>query len=164
MRAKLKRSEARKALALVERVGFAMGTFKVRKAYSKFPEFIGMGAFNAVYGLTADLVVRVCRGTVPDESWAYYDWVLENGRLFEACPKVWQLGSFGGHRFAIVERMAHSVLYINEPVDRGHLDGMLDYLREGGYFCDDLHNGNIMLSRRGRVVCTDMHMYPPEHC
>lgn len=156
MRAKLKRSEERKALALVERVVFAVDSFK---ACRKFPEYIGRGAFNAVFGLTADLVVRVCRRAVPDESWAYYDWAQENGKLFEACPKVWYLGSFGGHRFAIVERMAHTVLDSNQPVDRGHLDGMLDYLREGGYSCEDVHSENIMVSRRGRVVCTDMHMY-----
>lgn len=162
MRARLKKSEMRKALELVERAVFAMKP--CNRGVVSMPEFIGAGVYNSVFGLTADLVVRVCRYISPDQSWAYYDWVQENGKHFEACPQVWHLDSFGGHRFAIVERMQQTIRWTNKPVDRGNLTSMLHKLENDGYFYDDLHSDNIMLSRRGRVVCTDMHMYPPEHC
>lgn len=115
MRKGISKAKRRKAMRLAEQHAGLLdsGSFKL----ATIPEFLDHGAFNAVYALSADLVLRIQHRAEEDSSWEFY----EVAQLYPhpALPTVWELGEFEGYKFAIVERMEctlHALAALDRPV------------------------------------------------
>lgn len=104
MRKGISKADRRKAMRLAEKhAGIRDRYANVQKIF-EIPELLGCGAFNAVYALSADLVLRIQRNAgEEDSSWDFY----EVAQLYPhpSLPTVWELGEFMRYKFAIVERM-----------------------------------------------------------
>ena len=99
MRKGISKSERRKATSVAEKHS-RLPCWRL----GMIPEFLAIGAYNAVYALSADLVLRIQRiAGEEDSSWDLY----EVAQLYPhpSLPTVWELGEFKGYKFAIVERM-----------------------------------------------------------
>ena len=102
MRKGISKAERRKAMRVAEKHTGVLGSGSGQ--LETIPEFLARGAFNAVYALSADLVLRIQRTAgEEDSSWDFY----EVAQLYPhpSLPTVWELGEFEGYKFAIVERM-----------------------------------------------------------
>lgn len=108
MRKGISKSERRKATRVAEKHS------RVHPCRcGRIPEFLAIGSYNAVYALSADLVLRIQRiAGEEDSSWSLY----EVAQLYPhpSLPTVWELGEFKGYKFAIVERM-DCTLHALEP-------------------------------------------------
>lgn len=102
MRKGISKAERRKAMGIVKEHVRVMCTF-VCFGYDTIPEFIDAGAFNCVYALSKDLVLRIQRRVERDSSWEFYK--MAQLQPHSGLPTVWELGEFRELRFAIVERM-----------------------------------------------------------
>ena len=103
MRKCVQKWERKRAMALLARVSNAMD--KETTEYVEAHGFIGKGMYNAVYALSADLVLRVEKCPSTD---------IDGWRTFEICqmyphvnlPVIWEIGiGDDGRRWAIVERL-----------------------------------------------------------
>lgn len=117
MRKGISKAERRKAMRIAEKHAGLLDSGSGQLA--TIPEFLDHGAYNAVYALSADLVLRIQRSAGEDEdtSWDFY----EVAQLYPhpALPTVWELGEFKGYKFAIVERMEctlHALEALGRPV------------------------------------------------
>lgn len=151
MRKGISKAERRKAMRIAEKHSLTHDG-----GWRDIPEFLDSGAYNAVYALSADLVLRIQRiaGEEEDSSWDFY----EVAQLYphQSLPTVWELGEFKGYNFAIVERMEctlHALEARGRPVSReeveeatapavGHL---MTVSRKAVY---DTHDYNIMKRRK----------------
>lgn len=120
--------------------------------WKEIPEFLDSGAFNVVYALSADLVLRIQQiAYEADSSWDFY----EAAQLYPhpSLPTVWELGEFKGHKFAIVERMdctLHALEALGRPVSREEaaahaVEHLLNVTNRVVY---DTHDYNIMKRRK----------------
>ena len=148
MRKGISKAERRKAMRAAEK--------HARTNYwrwKEIPEFLDSGAFNVVYALSADLVLRIQRSAnEEDSSWDFY----EAAQLYPhpSLPTVWELGEFKGYKFAIVERMDCT---LHDLVARGRLpmgcaaakvhavEHLMTVTRKAVY---DTHDHNIMKRRK----------------
>lgn len=93
MRKGISKAERRKAMRLADKHAGLLDSGKCQ--ITTIPEFLGNGWHNAVYALSADLVLRIQRvAGEEDSSWDFY----EAAQLYPhpALPTVWELGEFEG--------------------------------------------------------------------
>ena len=150
MRKGISKAERRKAMRVAEKHAGVLDRGSGQLA--TIPEFLDNGAFNAVYALSADLVLRIQhRADEEDSSWDFY----EAAQLYPhpSLPTVWELGEFKGHKFAIVERMdctLHALEALGRPVSREEaaahaVEHLLNVANRLAY---DTHDCNIMKRRK----------------
>ena len=150
MRKGVSKAERRKAMRVAEKHAGLWGSESDQ--LETIPEFLDRGAYNAVYALSADLVLRIQRGAgEEDTSWDFY----ETAQLYPhpSLPTVWELGEFKGHKFAIVERMEctlHALEARGRPVSSAAarapaVDHLMAVSGKGVY---DTHQYNIMKRRK----------------
>ena len=121
MRKGISKAERRKAMRVAEKHAGLLDSGSGQ--LETIPEFLDHGAFNAVYALSADLVLRIQRSAgEEDTSWDFY----EVAQLYPhpALPTVWELGEFKGYKFAIVERMECTLRSIIDQA--GQVDSAAD--------------------------------------
>ena len=153
MRNGISKAERRKAMRVAEKHAGVpdRGTGQLET----IPEFLATGAFNVVYALSADLVLRVQRGAgEEDSSWDFY----EAAQLYPhpSLPTVWELGEFNGYKFAIVERMdctLHDLEDLGRPVSRKEAEeaaapAVEHLLNVANRLVYDTHEYNIMKRRK----------------
>ena len=102
MRKGISKAERRKAMRVAEKHAGVLASDSGQ--FETIPEFLAHGAFNAVYALSSDIVLRIQRSAgEEDTSWNFY----EVAQLYPhpSLPTVWELGEFKGYKLAIVERM-----------------------------------------------------------
>lgn len=147
MRKGIRKAERRKALRVADKHVLANYW-----RWQEIPEFLASGAFNAVYALSADLVLRIQMiDGVEDSSWDFY----EIAQLYPhpSLPTVWELGAFKGYKFAIVERMdctLHDLEARGRPISlraaKVHaVEHLMTVTRMAVY---DTHEHNIMKRRK----------------
>lgn len=147
MRKGISKAERRKAMRVAYR--HAGADYEGRQ---EIPGFLDTGSYNAVYALSADLVLRIQRRAYEEESsWDFY----EAAQLYPhpSLPTVWELGEFKGHKFAIVERMEctlHALEALGRPVSREEaaapaVEHLLNVMNRVAY---DTHDYNIMKRRK----------------
>lgn len=151
MRKGISKAERRKAMRLAEQhAGFLDSGSGQRET---IPEFLDHGAYNAVYALSADLVLRIQRSAyVEESSWDFY----EVAQLYPhpSLPTVWELGEFKGYKFAIVERMEctlHALKDRGRPVSLAEAKAhAIEHLRivAPNSAASDTHDHNIMKRRK----------------
>ena len=150
MRKGISKAERRKAMRVAEKHAGVLDSGSGQLA--TIPEFLDHGAYNAVYGLSADLVLRIQRTAgEEDSSWDFY----EVAQLYPhpALPTVWELGEFAGYKFAIVERMEctlHALKARGLPVSRAAakanaVDHLISVTQKE---VSDAHDQNIMKRRK----------------
>lgn len=147
MRKGISKAERRKAMRVAEKhAGAHYGRWK------GIPEFLDSGAYNAVYALSADLVLRIQRIAYEDDtSWDFY----EVAQLYPhpALPTVWELGEFKGYKFAIVERMdctLHALEARGRPIssEASGVNAVEHLLTVTGKVAYDTRSCNIMKRRK----------------
>ena len=149
MRKGISKAERRKAMRVAEKHA---GLLDREEGVKEIPEFLDRGAYNAVYALSADLVLRIQRSAgEEDSSWGFY----EVAQLYPhpSLPTVWELGEFEGYKFAIVERMEctlHALEVKGRPVSRAAarahaVEHLMTVSGKGVY---DTHAFNIMKRRK----------------
>ena len=151
MRKGISKAERRKAMRVAEKHAGVLDSGSGQLA--TIPEFLDNGAFNAVYALSADLVLRIQRSAgEEDTSWNFY----EVAQLYPhpSLPTVWELGEFKGYKFAIVERMEctlHALEARGRPVSRAAAKAnAVEHLRivAPKNAASDTHDYNIMKRRK----------------
>lgn len=151
MRKGISKAERRKAMRLAEKHAGVPDSDPGQ--LETIPEILAYGAYNAVYALSADLVLRIQKkaGDEEDTSWDFY----EVAQLYPhpALPTVWELGEFNGYKFAIVERMdctLHALKESGRPVSNAASKAnAVEYLRAvSGKRVYDTHDCNIMKRRK----------------
>ena len=150
MRKGISKAERRKAMRIAEKHAGVPDSGSGKLA--TIPEFLDNGAFNAVYALSADLVLRIQRSAGEgDTSWDFY----EVAQLYPhpSLPTVWELGEFKGYKFAIVERMEctlHALEARGRPVSRAAAKAAaVEHLMTvSGKGVHDTHQYNIMKRRK----------------
>ena len=135
------------------------------------PEFLAHGAYNAVYALSADLVLRIQRHAgEEDSSWDFYE--VAQLQPHSGLPTVWELGEFEGRSFGIIERMDCT---LRSLVDRGAIGPLQaddpwleDVIGQAiehvaiwtGKYVGDTHQCNVMRRRKTQeLVLTDCLLY-----
>ena len=150
MRKGISKAERRKAMRVAEKHAGLLDSGSGQLA--TIPEFLDRGAFNAVYALSADLVLRIqLKASEEDSSWNFY----EVAQLYPhpALPTVWELGEFKGYKFAIVERMEctlHALEARGRPVSReaAKANAAEHLMAVSGKGVHDTHDCNIMKRRK----------------
>lgn len=150
MRKGISKAERRKALRVADKHAGLLDSGL--GCLATIPEFLACGAYNAVYALSADLVLRIQRSAYEyDSSWDFY----EVAQLYPhpALPTVWELGEFKEYKFAIVERMdctLNALKARGQPVSRAEASAnAVEHLMavSGKEVCDT-HEYNIMKRRK----------------
>lgn len=152
MRKGISKAERRKAMRVAEK--HAGLPYRGSDQLQTIPEFLAYGAYNAVYALSADLVLRIQRrdGEEEDTSWDFY----EVAQLYPhtSLPTVWELDEFKGYKFAIVERMEctlHALKARGRPVSLAAAKASaIEHLRivAPKNSASDTHDYNIMKRRK----------------
>ena len=151
MRKGVSKAERRKAMRVAEKHAGVLDSGSGQ--LMTIPEFLDHGAFNAVYALSADLVLRIQRSAGEDDSsWNFY----EAAQLYPhpSLPTVWELGEFNGYKFAIVERMEctlHALEAKGRPVSLAAAKAnAVEHLRtvKPNSEVSDAHLYNIMKRRK----------------
>lgn len=165
MRKGISKAERRKAMRLAEKHAGVRERYEGGQEIPEFHELLGCGAYNAVYSLSADLVLRIqlSAGEEEDTSWDFY----EVAQLYPhtSLPTVWELGEFNGYKFAIVERMdctLHALKDRGRPVSSAASKAnAVDHLRTvSGKGVYDTHDCNIMKRRKkDEFVLVDCFIY-----
>lgn len=154
MRKCVQKWERKRAMALLSRVSNALD--QPTTEYTVAHGFLGEGYYNAVYALSADLVLRVEKRPGTDDGW----------RTFETCqmhphgnlPVIWEIGVHAdGRRWAIVERL--DIHYADLPGVDGAEQvpeeltsaAVAHLLRYGGVYISDNHGCNLMRRRKSDV-------------
>lgn len=154
MRKCVQKWERKRAMALLARVSNAID--RPMTQYRGVDGFIGEGLYNAVYALSADLVLRVEKEPGLDS---------RGWRTFEMCqmyphvnlPVIWEIGVHAtGRRWAIVERLG--IQYADLPgVDGCNIvpeeltRAAEDHLNKYDVHLSDNHGYNLMRRRKGDV-------------
>lgn len=149
MRKGVSKAERRKAMRIADKHA---GVQARDEGGQEIPEFLDRGAYNAVYALSADLVLRIQRSAgEADSSWDFY----EIAQLYPhtALPTVWELGEFKGYKFAIVERMEctlHALEVRGRPVSlaAAKANAVEHLMTVSGKEVYDAHEYNIMQRRK----------------
>ena len=151
MRKGISKAERRKAMRVAEK--HAGLPFSDAGQLETIPEFLDRGAFNAVYALSADLVLRIQRSAgEEDSSWDFYE--VAQVYPHPSLPTVWELGEFKGYKFAIVERMEctlHALKARGRPVSMAAAKAnAVEHLRivAPKNSASDTHEYNIMKRRK----------------
>lgn len=151
MRKGISKAERRKAMRLADKHTRLLDSGSGQLA--TIPEFLDHGAFNAVYALSADLVLRIQRsGGEEDSSWDFYE--VAQVYPHPSLPTVWELGEFKGYKFAIVERMEctlHALKARGRPVSMAAAKAnAVEHLRivAPKNSASDTHEYNIMKRRK----------------
>lgn len=171
MRKGISKAERRKAMALVEahvRVANSRDS-----EFKQIPEFIGAGAYNCVYALSKDLVLRIQHSDDYDSSWEFYDVAQFNPH--SGLPTVWELGEFEGRSFGIIERMDCTLRSLVDSgaigpfQDKRTIDAWLEDVigtaiehvaMATGKYVGDTHQCNVMRRRKTQeLVLTDCLLY-----
>lgn len=170
MRKGISKAERRKAMALVQE-HVRVRSHRVLR-YESIPEFIDAGAFNCVYALSKDLVLRVQREVEYDSSWELYE--VAQLQPHSGLPTVWELGEFEGLSFGIIERMDCTLRSLVEggvlsfQDDRtfdAWLEDVIGPVKEHvvmatGKDVGDTHQYNVMRRRKTQeMVLTDCMLY-----
>ena len=169
MRKGISKAERRKAMALIK--AHVSATF--HEVRERIPEFINAGAFNCVYALSKDLVLRVQGSVEHDSSWEFYE--VAQLQPHSGLPTVWELGEFKGLRFGIIERMDCTLCSL---VGRGAIGPFQDSQTFDAWLEDvigpvkehvvmatgkevrDTHHYNVMRRRKTQeLVLTDCLLY-----
>lgn len=154
MRKCVQKWERKRAMALLARVSNAMG--KETTEYTVAHGFLGEGMYNAVYALSADLVLRVEKEPGLDS---------KGWRTFELCqmyphanlPVIWEIGiGDDGRRWAIVERFYMQYADLpgvdgDERVPRELTRAAEEHLWKQGVYLSDNHGFNLMRRRKSDV-------------
>lgn len=150
MRKGISKAERRKAMRVADNHAgvLASGSGQLET----IPEFLDNGSYNAVYALSADLVLRIQRSAGEDDSsWEFY----EIAQLYPhpTLPTVWELGEFEGYTFAIVERMEctlHALEARGRPVSSAESEAyaIAHLTTVSGKRVSDTHEYNIMKRRK----------------
>ena len=152
MRKGTSKAERRKAMRVAEKHVGVQDSCLGGGCLETIPEFLAHGSYNAVYALSADLVLRIQRSAgAEDTSWDFY----EVAQLYPhpSLPTVWELGEFKGYKFAIVERMEctlHDLQVRGRPVSSAAaaahaVEHLMTVSGKGVY---DTHKYNIMKRRK----------------
>lgn len=155
MRKGISKAERRKAMRLAEKHVGAWAHYEEGQDIPVFPELLGCGAYNAVYALSADLVLRIQRSAYAnDSSWDFY----EVAQLYPhpSLPTVWELGEFKSYKFAIVERMEctlHELKALDLPisweeVEEAAAPAVEHLFNVANMVAYDTHDYNIMKRRK----------------
>lgn len=148
----IRKAERRKAMRVAEKHAIAAAR---RWSRPGIPEFLDSGMYNAVYALSADLVLRIQRRAgEEDSSWDFY----EAAQLYphQSLPTVWELGEFKGYKFAIVERMECMLGDLEglgrpvslEEVEEAAAPAVAHLLNVTNRVAYDTHDYNIMKRRK----------------
>lgn len=171
MRKGISKAERRKAMELVKEHVSALNRSPFW--FRSIPAFIDAGAFNCVYALSEDLVLRVQREVEYDSSWELYE--VARDAPHSGLPTVWELGEFEGLNFGIIERMdctlhslveagAFGCLQDNQTFD-AWLEDVIGPVKEHVVRATrkevcDTHQYNVMRRRKTQeLVLTDCMFY-----
>ena len=154
MRKCVQKWERKRAMALLSRVATCMDrpTFEYQGVHG----FIGSGAYNAVYALSADLVLRVEQEPGKDsEGW--YKFELCQMYPHVNLPVIWEIGVHAtGRRWAIVERL--DIQYADLPgvfgmelVPKELTRAAEEHLEKHDVRLSDNHGYNLMRRRKSDV-------------
>lgn len=150
MRKGISKAERRKAMRVADKHAGVLDSGSGQIA--TIQELLDYGEYNAVYALSADLVLRIqLSAGEEDSSWDFY----EVAQLYPhpSLPTVWELGEFEGYKFAIVERMEctlHALAALGRPVSRAasRAKAVRHLTAVSGKEVHDTHAYNIMKRRK----------------
>ena len=154
MRKCIQKWERKRAMATLARVSNALSqpTTEYRVAHG----FIGTGTYNAVYALSADLVLRVEKEPGEDsKGWRVF--TLAQMHPHENLPVIWEIGVGGdGRRWAIVERL--DIQYADLPgvcgselVPLALTRAAAEHMQKHDVHLSDNHGYNLMRRRKSDV-------------
>ena len=141
-------------MATLARVSNALS--KPTIEYSVAHGFIGEGWYNAVYALSADLVLRVEKRPGKDSA-GWHAFTLAQLYPHENLPVIWEIGVGGdGRRWAIVERL--DIQYADlpgvrgmEPVPPELTSAAVSHMKQYDVYLSDNHGFNLMRRRKSDV-------------
>lgn len=150
MRKGISKAERRKAMRIADKHAGVLDSGSGQIA--TIPEWLDHGCYNAVYALSADLVLRIQRDAgEEDSSWEFYE--VAQVYPHPSLPTVWELGEFKGYKFAIVERMECTLhaLEARGPLvssEESGADAVEHLMIVSGKEVRDTHEYNIMKRRK----------------
>ena len=154
MRKCVQKWERKRAMVVLARVSNCMD--KPTDEYEVAHGFLGEGSFNAVYALSADLVLRVEKCPGRDiAGWRAF--TLAQMYPHENLPVIWEIGVGGdGRRWAIVERL--DIHYADLPGVRGMelapeelTSAAVAHMQQHDVYLSDNHGYNLMRRRKSDV-------------
>ena len=154
MRKCIQKWERKRAMATLARVSNALS--KPTTEYEVVHGFLGEGAYNAVYALSADLVLRVEKEPGKDSA-GWRAFTLAQMYPHENLPVIWEIGVGGdGRRWAIVERL--DIQYADlpgvsgmEPVPPELTCAAVSHMKQHDVYLSDNHGYNLMRRRKSDV-------------
>ena len=154
MRKCIQKWERKRAMALMARVTNALG--QPTTEYEMEHGFLGEGAYNAVYALSADLVLRVekCPG---EDIAGWRAFTLAQMYPHDNLPVIWEIGvGDDGRRWAIVERLG--IQYADLPGVNGMelvppelTRAAVSHMKQHDVYLSDNHGFNLMRRRKSDV-------------
>ena len=143
---------ARVSKALDNRIFDKLATYEYQMAHG----FLGEGTYNAVYALSADLVLRVEKEPGEDiDGWEAF--TLAQMYPHENLPVIWEIGvGDDGRRWAIVERL--DIRYADLPGVNGSdlvpvelTSAAEEHMKQYDVHLSDNHGFNLMRRRKSDV-------------
>lgn len=160
MRKCIQKWERKRAMAVLARVSNSLNKISGEEAdtdeYKVAHGFLGEGSFNAVYALSADLVLRVEKAPGWDPA-GWKAFTLAQMFPHENLPVIWEIGVCDdGRRWAIVERLG--IQYAALPgvdgyqlVPPGLTSAAVAHLEQHDVYLSDNHGFNLMRRRKSDV-------------
>ena len=160
MRKCIQKWERKRAMATLARVSNALDNRSVEglaiDEYKVAHGFLGEGSYNAVYALSADLVLRVEKEPGKDiDGWRAF--TLAQMYPHENLPVIWEIGvGDDGRRWAIVERL--DIRYADLPGVNGMQNvpyaltrAAEEHMEQHDVYLSDNHGYNLMRRRKSDV-------------
>ena len=160
MRKCIQKWERKRALVVLARVSNALDNRSFDKLatyeYQVAHGFIGEGGYNAVYALSADLVLRVEKEPGDDKA-GWRAFTMAQMHPHENLPVIWEIGVGGdGRRWAIVERL--DIHYADLPGVSGMelvpvelTSAAVAHMEQHDVYLSDNHGYNLMRRRKSDV-------------
>ena len=156
MRKCIQKWERKRAMALLARVSNCLDNPSHEDEYEPVPGFLGEGFYNAVYALSADLVLRVEKSPGEDvKGWRAF--TLAQMYPHDNLPVIWEIGvGDDGRRWAIVERL--DIRYADLPGVNGMelvpeelIGAAVGHMQHYDVYLSDYHGYNLMRRRKSNV-------------